>query len=310
MTTSNTSDPSVRPKKYGLGLRSKFLFVLLGSTIACILITAYQSLSLSNGALDHSLNQHLVSLRSSRIEQIQTYFKEKRAQMSVFSNTPYIIEAMREFSAAVSLLDHYDIAPEKEQLDKLTTHYKKSLLPQLESITGEVRIADQFIPKADTGRYLQYHYIVNNPAPTGNKQLYDFASDGSYYSELHQKHHKDMLSITEGFGFYDLFLIEPSESHIVYSVYKELDFSTSLNLGPYANSNLATIARKVMEQPVKGSVIISDFQAYEPSLGQPAAFWQLLFMMGLTLLAYSRRKSLSVKSIAFSPMIKTGYVTV
>lgn len=261
-----------KPKKYGLGLRSKFLFVLLGSTIACILITAYQSLNLSQGALDHSLNQHLTSLRSSRLDQVQTYFNEKRAQMNVFSSNPSIVGAMQEFTASVSLLEHYNIAPQAEQLEKLANHYKTELIPQLEAMTGEVRIADQFIPKGGADRYLQYHYIVNNPAPVGNKQLYESASDGSYYSELHQKHHKNMLSIVEGFGFYDLFLIDPKQSKIVYSVYKELDFATSLNTGPYANSNLADVVRKVLNRPVKGSVVISDYQAYEPSLGQAAAF--------------------------------------
>ena len=272
METLDTPPATTKPKKYGLGLRSKFLFVLLGSTIACILITAYQSLNLSQGALDHSLTQHLTSLRSSRLDQVQAYFKEKRAQMAVFSDNPSIVEAMNEFTAAVSLLDHYDIAPSSEEMEKLTNHYKTELIPQLEAITGEVRIADQFIPKGNANRYLQYHYIVDNPAPIGNKQLYESAHDGSYYSELHLKHHKNLLSIVEGFDYYDLFLVDPKHSKIVYSVYKELDFATNLNIGPYSNSNLANAVRKVLNRPVKGTVVISDYQDYEPSLGQAAAF--------------------------------------
>lgn len=272
METLTTPSTSTKPKKYGLGLRSKFLFVLLGSTIACILITAYQSLSLSEGALDHSLNQHLNSLRSGRVDQVQTYFKEKRAQMNVFSSNPTIVDAMKEFAASVSLLNHYDIAPTPEQLEKLSNHYKTELIPKLEAVTREIRIADQFIPRGGANRYLQYHYIVNNPAPIGNKQLYESANDGSYYSELHQKHHKKLLNIVEGFGFYDLFLIEPKHSKIVYSVNKELDFATNLNKGPYANSNLADVTRKVLNHPAQGKVLISDYQAYEPALGLPAAF--------------------------------------
>ena len=272
METSNTSKPVTKPKKYGLGLRSKFLFVLLGSTIVCILVTAYQSLSLSKDALDHSLNQQLVSLRSSRIEQVQTYFSEKSAQVSVFSNTPSIIDAMREFTAGVSLLGHYNVSLELEELQKLIAHYQTNLVPQLETITGEVSITNQYVPKANVGRYLQYHYIVNNPAPIGDKQLFEFAADGSYYSDLHHKYHSNMLKMLEGFGFYDIFLIDPIKSNIVYSVFKELDFATSLTHGPYSDTKLANIVRKVIQDPVKGKVIISDFQAYEPSLGQAAGF--------------------------------------
>ena len=272
METLDTPIAPTKPKKYGLGLRSKFLFVLLGSTIACILITAYQSLNLSQGALDQSLTKHLTSLRGSRLDQVQSYFNEKRSQMNVFSDNPSIVEAMKEFTASVSLLEHYSIAPTPEEMGKLATHYKTELIPQLEAITGEIRIADQFIPKGSANRYLQYHYIVNNPAPVGNKQLYESANDGSYYSELHQKHHSNMLGIAEGFGFYDLFLIDSKQSKIVYSVYKELDFATNLNTGPYSNSNLASTIRKVMSRPEKGTVVISDYQSYEPSLGQAAAF--------------------------------------
>lgn len=272
METLNTPPSDTKPKQYGLGLRSKFLFVLLGSTIACILITAYQSLSLSQDALDHSLTQHLNSLRSSRSDQVETYFNEKRAQMNVFSSNPSVIEAMKEFNASVSLLDHYRIAPTPEELEKLNRYYKTEFVPKLEAITGEVRIADQYIPKGKPGRYLQYHYTVNNPAPVGSKQLYEFAEDGSYYSELHQKHHKNMRSIVEEFGFYDLFLIDPKHSAIIYSVYKELDFATSLSTGPYSNSNLASATRKVLNRPEKGVVVLSDYQPYEPSLGEAAIF--------------------------------------
>ena len=272
METSNTSKPLTKPKKHGLGLRSKFLFVLLGSTIVCILATAYQSLSLSKSALDHSLNQQLVSLRSSRVEQVQTYFREKSAQVSVFSNTPSVIDAMREFSDSMSLLEHYNVSLGLEELTKLISHYQTNLVPQLEAITGEVSITNRYVPKTNAGRYLQYHYIVDNPAPIGSKQLYEFAADGSYYSDLHHKYHSNMLKMLEGFGFYDLFFIDPIKNNIVYSVFKELDFATSLHNGPYSETKLANIVRRVIQDPVKGKVIISDFQAYEPSLGQAAGF--------------------------------------
>ncbi len=272
METSNTSQPLTELRKYGLGLRSKFLFVLLGSTIVCVLATAYQSLYLSKSALDNSLHQQLVSLRNSRIEQVESYFHEKSAEMSVFSNTPSVIEAMREFSASMSLLEHYNISPNLDELNKLFAHYEKSFLPQIVAVTGEVAITNQFIPKSNIGRYLQYHYVVDNPAPIGNKQLFEFASDGSYYSDSHRKHHSDMLTMVEGFGFYDLFFIEPTKSNIVYSVFKELDFATSLQNGPYSDSKLANIVKRVMANPIKGNVLVSDFEAYKPSLGQAAGF--------------------------------------
>jgi methyl-accepting chemotaxis protein len=39
----------------------------------------------------------------------------------------------------------------------------------------------------------------------------------------------------EKFGYYDIFLVDPETGDIVYSVFKELDYSTSLIDGPYAH---------------------------------------------------------------------------
>ncbi|MGB1009797.1 MAG: adenylate/guanylate cyclase domain-containing protein [Thiolinea sp.] len=276
--------PKTAKKREGLSLRSKFLFVLLGSAIACTLITAYQSLRLSQQELDNGMIRHLESLRNGRLDQIEHYFEEKRAELSVFSKDPLVIDAMHEFNAASALLKHYNIGVKPEESAQLSSHYKKKLLTPLKNVTNEVKIIDHFMPKSDAARYLQYHYIAQNPAPTGNKHLLDAAKDGSYYSDLHQKYHANFLHVLKGFHFYDLFLIDTTRQQIVYSVYKELDFATSLKDGPYANSNLAATVRKVLKHPEAGVVQISDFAPYEPSLAAPAAFLAAPVLKGTELI--------------------------
>ena len=44
-------------------------------------------------------------------------------------------------------------------------------------------------------------------------------------------------------SYYDIFLVEPDTGHIVYSVFKEVDFATSLLTGPYAETNFAEVFR-------------------------------------------------------------------
>lgn len=276
--------PKTGKKREGLSLRSKFLFVLLGSAIACTLITAYQSLRLSQKELDNGMVRHLESLRNGRLGQIERYFEEKRAELSVFSKDPLVIEAMHEFNAATALLEYYNIGVKPGESAKLSSHYEKELLAPLEKITNEVRIIDHFMPKSDAARYLQHHYIVKNPAPIGSKQLLDSAKDGSYYSDLHQKYHANFLHVLEGFHFHDIFLVDTIRQQIVYSVYKELDFATSLKDGPYANSNLAATVRKVLKHPEAGVVQISDFEPYEPSLAAPAAFLAAPVLKGTELI--------------------------
>ena len=283
--TESTPKASISPqKKMRLGIRSKFLFVLLGSTIACVLITAFQGLVQTQTALNNSIYQHLVSLRENRKEQIEHYFKEKNAEMLVFSQNPAVVTAMREFNAAAKLLTVYDAKINEQQAENLRTHYKKELVAKLQSQTGEIEVVDTYLPKDSLSQYLQYQYIVDNPAPVGSKHLHLKSLDGSYYSELHEKHHPMLKQISDSFGFYDLFLIDNEESRIIYSVHKELDYGTSLYSGPYFESNLATGLRRSLQNPTRGEVTISDYKPYIPSLNAAAAFFVVPIYDGVDLI--------------------------
>ncbi|MBT8007343.1 MAG: HAMP domain-containing protein [Gammaproteobacteria bacterium] len=72
----------------------------------------------------------------------------------------------------------------------------------------------------------------------------------------------------ERYGYYDLFLINP-DGYIFYSVARESDYQTNLVNGPFANTNLGKLFRKVSESKQYG---IADVEAYAPSNGEPAAF--------------------------------------
>lgn len=76
----------------------------------------------------------------------------------------------------------------------------------------------------------------------------------------------------EEFGYYDIFIVEPNTGHIVYSVFKELDYATSLLDGPYKETNFARVFREALDNGSKGSTHIVDFEAYTPSYEAPASF--------------------------------------
>ena len=86
---------------------------------------------------------------------------------------------------------------------------------------------------------LQYNYISNNPNPLGEKDALASADDGTQYSQWHKKYHPSIQKFLKEFNYYDIFLVDNETGHIVYSVFKELDFATSLKDGPYANTNFA-----------------------------------------------------------------------
>ncbi|MEO0884887.1 MAG: adenylate/guanylate cyclase domain-containing protein, partial [Cyanobacteria bacterium J06648_10] len=116
----------------------------------------------------------------------------------------------------------------------------------------------------------QTQYIVNNPDPVGEKEKLDNVDDGTKYRTLHERYHPIFRDIVEEFGYYDLFLID-NDGNVVYSVFKEVDFATSLRIGPYARSSLANAYRDAQKQN-SSYIALSDFAAYTPSYGNPAAF--------------------------------------
>ncbi|MCH2108305.1 MAG: adenylate/guanylate cyclase domain-containing protein [Polyangiaceae bacterium] len=72
-------------------------------------------------------------------------------------------------------------------------------------------------------------------------------------------------------GFLDLFLIDPEDWRVVYSVDRGVDFATNLEKGPYSGSNLANVTRRALEES-RCSFVVSDFDFYAPAYGTPSAF--------------------------------------
>jgi anti-anti-sigma regulatory factor/HAMP domain-containing protein len=115
-------------------------------------------------------------------------------------------------------------------------------------------------------------YISGNSLDTGSKHLLDAADDGSRYSAAHRRYHPLLRNFLERFGYYDIFLIDHQSGNIVYTVFKEVDFGTSLNSGPYRESNLANAFRAARDSGSPGFIRLEDFEPYAPSYGAHASF--------------------------------------
>lgn len=97
------------------------------------------------------------------------------------------------------------------------------------------------------------------------------ANDGSSYSAVHAQYHDLFREYLEHHEFHDLFLVEPHQGNIIYSVEKQDDFGTGLINGRYADSNLANLARNLITAENKNVTTLEDFAHYEAS-GEPDAF--------------------------------------
>src|SRR4030095_1986965 len=68
------------------------------------------------------------------------------------------------------------------------------------------------------------------------------------------------------------FLVEPRGGNIVYTVFKELDFATSLVNGPYAKTKLGDAFRQSWSLNKPGEIALSEFGEYLPSYNDQGAF--------------------------------------
>ena len=113
-------------------------------------------------------------------------------------------------------------------------------------------------------------YLDDNPYEPASRDLLDDADDGSRYSAVHVQFHPLLRRLSQGMGYYDMFLIN-TDGVIVYSVEKEADFGADLLEGEYKDTSLATVFREAVQLPA-GEIAFQEFAAHAPSNGAPAAF--------------------------------------
>ncbi len=252
-----------------LSIKSKLIVMLLTVSSSSILVTAYLGYQSGKSNLTDRVFNQLTSVRASKAYQIESYFKTIRNHIQTLSNDPSVGTALSEFTNAYRQLENVPLPA--DALPKINAYYQNEFLPKLAQTEQGSPVLNSFLPEAIASNYLQYYYIANNSNPIGKKHLLDKANDSSEYSRLHGRYHPIFRNIIEKFGYYDLFLIDP-DGRIVYTVYKETDFASSLTIGAYNESNLARLFASVRRSKEKDYARIIDLESYAPSYGAPAAF--------------------------------------
>ncbi len=243
--------------------------MLLMVSSSSILVTAYLGYQSGKSNLTDRVFNQLTSVRASKAYQIESYFKTIRNHIQTLSNDPSMGSAIAEFTNAYRQLDTANLPADASP--KINAYYQNEFLPKLAKTEQGSPVLNSFLPESIASNYLQYHYIAANSQPVGKKHILDKANDGSEYSRLHERYHPIFRNIIEKFGYYDLFLID-ADGRIVYTVYKETDFATSLTIGAYNDSNLARLFASIRRSKEKDYARIIDFESYAPSYGAPAAF--------------------------------------
>ena len=257
-------------------IRVKLLLTLISvSLIPLLLLGIVMYRSASQGILEQANNQ-LESVRSIKANQVESYFTSIRKQIETFSENAMVVEAMQQFPEALSTArSEADVSDAQLQsyASKVEGYYRNNFSTEYTKQTGaQPPIDGQLAAIDDDTRFLQHQYIAGNPNPLGSKELLDAADDNTRYSQLHGKYHPIVRNYLKEFGYYDIFLCDLETGDIVYSVYKELDFTTSLIDGPYADTNFGKAFRMAANAQNKDSVYLVDYEPYLPSYEGAASF--------------------------------------
>jgi class 3 adenylate cyclase len=258
---------SSRPARWGLGAKLFAILLLLGAV--AVLVTAVLGYLRARDALEASIYNQLTTGRKSKARQVETYFRTIRNELSQLATAKMTIDAAREFRAGFDELERSDVPFEVRR--KVGDWYEMDFLREMRRVLGKELNINDYLPVGPAAYYLQYHYIVANPHPKSQRKLVDDAGDGSAYSKQHAIYHPLLRGAATAFGFFDLMLADPRSGRLIYAVDKEVDFATSLRIGPHRHSNVsAAVARCAAAD--RSAVCFEDFAPYAPSRGAPTAF--------------------------------------
>lgn len=259
----------------GMLLRGKLTLTMLLVGLVPLLISVVLIEHLAINALQDRAFDQLGSLRATKKQQVERYFTQIQDQLKTFSESTMVVDAMRDFHRTFPLNPSestYTNAQLRRYSAKVDQYYLNEFSQEFNNQVGTLPDVDKLVPRTAESIVSQYAYIANNTHPLGEKSNLDKSSQGRAYDRLHEKYHPVIRNYLEKFGYYDIFLIEPDTGYIVYSVFKELDYATSLIDGPYSNTNFARVFQAAKESQQNEVVFAEDFEPYLPSYNAAASF--------------------------------------
>ena len=142
--------------------------------------------------------------------------------------------------------------------------------PALRDALRELKRGWDALP-GDRSTLLQRWYVDENPYPADRRDELLQAADGSLYSAIHGLVQPRGRRFLEHLGFNDVFAFD-NDGNLLYTAFKERDFATNFEEGPWAGTGLGKAFRAARDAEDPDFVAFTDFAPYEPRDGEPAAF--------------------------------------
>ncbi|MEM6928708.1 MAG: methyl-accepting chemotaxis protein, partial [Myxococcota bacterium] len=227
--------------------------------------------------LEQQVERQLVAIRDLKRGGVEDYFRRVQSQVRTFSEDQMVVDSLPAFTRAAARLRAANGLSGKAMERAKTevgAYYRHEFGREYRTQNNTTVDTASLVRRLDDEAVAMQHlYIASNPNPLGQKdELVTNAADRSSYRALHASVHPIARSYLQEFGYYDIFLVDQESGRIVYSVFKELDYGTSLRSGPFADSGLGEAFRLGSELPDPDGVVLVDFANYRPSYDAPAGF--------------------------------------
>jgi methyl-accepting chemotaxis protein len=255
-------------------LRLGSLSLAIGPVLLSTLVVSTLAYVVGKGITEERVYAQLNSVRAVQTEQIVGYVESLKNVMTQTAQTPDVINASRGLINGFSGIKLKGSTNPAASRDSLQRYYENEFGKEFSKRNGgQASPANDIFKRLPEETLLaQQLYIAGNDNPLGKKDGLANANDGSDYSKQHERIHTLIGSLVKKFGVYDVFIADPNTGNIVYTYFKELDYGTSLDTGPYAKTALAKAFNASRKTSTPDSVFLSDFERYMPSYNDQAAF--------------------------------------
>ncbi|MEI7861445.1 MAG: cache domain-containing protein, partial [Planctomycetota bacterium] len=253
-------------------LRNLVLAALLAMSLVPLALLGVAMYRSAADSLRQEAFARLEAVRTITAQSVERYFQTLRDELLVAASGPMARDSVKAFRQAWQDLP-IDVQAAAATRQDIAGYYAAEFAPLYSSRNKETIDMQKYIDALDPrGLMLQDRYLRRNTNPVGSKQLLNAADDGSAYSSVHADVHPVFREMLQRYGVYDIFLIDATSGTILYTVFKEIDFGSSLTSGPLASTNLAKAFREAVAMGRSGTIAYGQYSRYLPSLMDPASF--------------------------------------
>lgn len=246
--------------------------------LTCIVLLSVASITVlvnvSSSALTELAKENLRSKLSNTTQATNTYIDTLRSQIKVKSQEPTWVQAMQDFVPAYNQYPNQRGPLSEQSIKQVENYYTAAFSELYEARNGKKpsQLTQLYTNLNNNSLAFQHDFIADSEFEIGSKDALVRLTNSTDYANIHADFHPGARLFLQEFGYYDIFLVDATSGNIVYSVFKELDFATSIKSGPYKNSGIGQAFDLALNASEPGQVFFSELDTYLPSYDAMAGF--------------------------------------